>query len=75
MGARIGVWYDSVGLDAATRRGVVVTPGANDVSVAEHALTLLMALAKQLLPLHAGTAGGGWPRMPGTERRASPWAW
>src|SRR5207249_3077193 len=45
---RAGVGVDNVDLDAATKRGIVVmnTPGGNAVSVAEHTLALILALAR-----------------------------
>ena len=45
--SRFGVGYDTVDIPACTRRGVVVsvTNGGNDLSVAEHALMLLLAVA------------------------------
>ena len=48
---RTGVGYDSVDVDAATELGipVVITPGANNRAVAEHSLTLMLALSKTLL--------------------------
>lgn len=46
-----GVGVDNIDLDAARSAGVAVsiTPGANSLSVAEHTLTLLMALSKNLI--------------------------
>ena len=51
---RTGVGYDMVDVEAATRRGipVVLTPGANNRSVAEHTVALLFALSKNLLEGH-----------------------
>ena len=48
---RTGVGYDSVDVDAATELGipVVITPGANNRAVAEHSLTLMLALSKNLV--------------------------
>ncbi|MGI6299430.1 MAG: hydroxyacid dehydrogenase [Saccharofermentanales bacterium] len=48
--SRTGVGVDNVDIAAATKRGIMVlnTPYANAVSVAEHAVTLMLALAKQL---------------------------
>jgi len=45
-----GVGYDNIDVAAAGKLGIAVTltPGANSTSVAEHAFTLLMALAKHL---------------------------
>ena len=47
--SRRGVGYDNVDVAALTRAGIplTVTGAANSVSVAEHALHLMMALAKQ----------------------------
>lgn len=49
--ARHGVGVDSVDLNAATAAGIVVTntPNANLVSVAEHAIALLLALRRKLI--------------------------
>ena len=46
--SRHGVGYDAVDIEAATERSipVTITPLANSVSVAEHAMFLLLALAK-----------------------------
>ncbi|MGL4553605.1 MAG: phosphoglycerate dehydrogenase [Gemmataceae bacterium] len=62
--ARVGVGYDAVDLEAATRHNVAVTfaPNTNQGSVAEHAFTLMLALARDLIPQHLGTAAGRWPR-------------
>src|SRR5947199_227703 len=44
---RAGVGVDNVDLDAATEAGVLVmnTPGGNAISVAEHTLALMLAMA------------------------------
>jgi D-3-phosphoglycerate dehydrogenase len=49
--ARHGVGVDNIDVAAATRRGIYVTnvPAANSQSVSEHALAMLLALAKNLL--------------------------
>jgi phosphoglycerate dehydrogenase-like enzyme len=66
----ISVGTDHLDLDALTARGieVVTTPGANAVSVAEHALAMILALAKRLVPAHAAVLSGadraGLGRMP-----------
>lgn len=46
---------DHLDLEALADRGVqvITTPGVNAVSVAEHALTMILALAKRVLPAHA----------------------
>jgi D-3-phosphoglycerate dehydrogenase / 2-oxoglutarate reductase len=62
--ARAGVGYDAVDLAAATELGVAVTfaPGTNQDAVAEHTFTVLLALAKGLIPQHTGTCALKWPR-------------
>lgn len=49
--ARPGVGYDTIDVEAATGYGipVVITPGVNAVTVAEHTIALLLALAKNLV--------------------------
>ncbi|MFQ3578210.1 MAG: phosphoglycerate dehydrogenase [Verrucomicrobiia bacterium] len=61
---RAGVGVDNVDVDAATRRGVVVmnTPGGNTISTAEHAFSLLMALARKIPQAHASVVAGKWDR-------------
>jgi len=65
--ARYGVGVDCVDLEAARRRGVVVTntPGANSVSVAELALGLILALIRQVPEANLAIHQGKWPRMSG----------
>lgn len=62
--ARVGVGYDGVNVEAATRSGAVVTiaPGTNQGSVAEHTFALMLALVKHLVPQHEGVRDGSWPR-------------
>ena len=54
--------YDAVDLEAARRAGVPVSNngGANAVSVAEHALMLMLAVSRRLVAQHAGVAAGRW---------------
>ncbi len=70
---RAGVGVDNIDLDAATRRGVLVmnTPGGNAVSVAEHALGLLLALARKIPGAAASMSAGKWEKKQfgGTELR------
>lgn len=60
--ARHGAGVDNVDLMAAAASGVVVTraPDANARATAEHALSLILALAKCIGPLSAIVAAGGW---------------
>lgn len=60
--AKHGVGTDNLDLAAASARGIVVlnTPDANKVAVAEHAMALMLALAKRL-PMHdAALRAGNW---------------
>lgn len=59
---RTGVGYDNVDVKAATEAGipVVITPGANNRSVAEHAVAMMFALSKNLLEGHAATVNGNF---------------
>jgi D-3-phosphoglycerate dehydrogenase / 2-oxoglutarate reductase len=66
--ARYGVGVDKVDLGGSqTSLGITVTntPGANSVSVAELALGLMLALARQILPGDAAVHQGKWPRLNG----------
>ena len=65
--ARYGVGVDSVDLEAARARGVVVTntPGANAGSVAELAIALMLALLRPIIKAAEQTRAGGWPRLSG----------
>lgn len=65
-----GVGVDNIDLDAAAAKGipVLVATGANAVSVAEHAIALLMAATKRILPLDAGLRRGLWEK-PGFKGR------
>ena len=57
---RTGVGFDSVDVAAATAAGipVIVTPGANNHSVAEHSLAMMFALSKNLVEGHNETLKG-----------------
>jgi D-3-phosphoglycerate dehydrogenase len=65
--SRYGVGIDNVDLDAARGRGIIVTntPGANSVSVAELALGLILALARQIPEAVEAVHQGKWPRYAG----------
>ncbi len=59
---RTGVGYDMVDVEAATKRGipVVLTPGANNRSVAEHTVAMLFALSKNLVEGHIEQMKGNY---------------
>ncbi|MDE2364155.1 MAG: hydroxyacid dehydrogenase [Hyphomicrobiales bacterium] len=62
--AKHGVGYDSIDIDAAARRGipVMVARGANSQSVAELALTLIFAVARDVAHLDARMKSGHWDK-------------
>jgi D-3-phosphoglycerate dehydrogenase len=62
--ARAGTGVDNVDVPAATARGIVVmnAPGANSVSVAEHALALMLSLARALPAADATMKRGVWDK-------------
>ncbi len=61
---RPGVGVDNVDLQAATRRGVIVmnSPGGNLVSTAELALSLLLAVARNIPQADSAMKAGKWDR-------------
>src|SRR5215469_11627163 len=61
---RAGVGVDNVDLDAATEAGVLVmnTPGGNAVSVAEHTLALMLAMARHIPRADQTTRAGKWEK-------------
>jgi phosphoglycerate dehydrogenase-like enzyme len=64
--ARAGVGYDAVDMAAATERGVVVTitPGTNEVSVAEQTLALMLGVMRGFPERDREVRCGIWKRVP-----------
>ncbi|MDI6771730.1 MAG: phosphoglycerate dehydrogenase [bacterium] len=64
--ARRGVGYETVDLDAATRRGipVTITAGALTAAVADHTMALLLAVVRRIPSLDRGVKAGKWDRVP-----------
>ncbi|MGI6433651.1 MAG: hydroxyacid dehydrogenase [Sphaerochaetaceae bacterium] len=60
--SRTGAGVDNVDLDASTKRGIVVSSslGANTESVVEHALSMILALTKNLKRLDNAVRGGNF---------------
>jgi phosphoglycerate dehydrogenase-like enzyme len=72
--ARTGVGIDSIDVDAATALGVAITttPGANEDSVADHAIAMMLALLRRIPENDAGVRKGEWNRTgPHTPRQLS----
>ncbi len=61
---RAGIGVDNVDLAAATARGIVVmnTPGGNTITTAEHAVALLVALARHIPQATASMKAGQWEK-------------
>lgn len=59
-----GVGTDNIDLAAAARHGVTVcnTPGANAIAVAEHAMALMLSVARKIPQIDRGMRAGEWPR-------------
>jgi D-3-phosphoglycerate dehydrogenase len=61
---RAGIGVDNVDIPAATAKGVIVmnTPSGNSITTAEHAITLMLALARQIPQADASTQAGKWEK-------------
>jgi D-3-phosphoglycerate dehydrogenase len=62
--ARAGIGVDNVDISAATAAGVIVmnTPFGNSITTAEHAISLMLALARELPAANASTQAGKWEK-------------
>lgn len=71
--ARYGVGYEAVDVDAAARRGVVVTntPGANSDAVADHAVGLMLAALRHTVDGDRRVRLGDWTVRRGRELGAA----
>lgn len=67
--ARRGVGVDSVDVAAATARRipVAITAGVLTEAVADHAMALLLAVARRIPPLDRLVKAGRWERTPGMD--------
>jgi D-3-phosphoglycerate dehydrogenase len=61
---RAGVGTDNIDKAAATRAGVVVmnTPAGNTLSTAEHTITLMLAMSRNVAPAYQSLCEGRWDR-------------
>ena len=61
---RAGAGVDTIDVEAATARGIAVmnAPDGNTLAAAEHALSLLFALARHIPRADAGMKAGEWPK-------------
>ena len=61
---RAGIGVDNVDVPAATKAGVIVmnTPFGNSVTTAEHAITMMLSLTRQIPQAHISTIAGKWEK-------------
>src|SRR5918994_1092543 len=61
---RAGIGVDNIDLAAASARGIIVmnTPFGNAVTTAEHALSMMLALARQIPAADVSTKAGKWEK-------------
>jgi D-3-phosphoglycerate dehydrogenase len=61
---RAGIGVDNVDIAAATAKGVIVmnTPFGNSITAAEHAITMMLALARQIPQADISTQAGKWEK-------------
>ena len=61
---RAGIGVDNVDIPAATAKRIIVmnTPFGNSITTAEHAITLMLALARQIPQADASTQAGKWEK-------------
>ncbi len=61
---RAGIGVDNIDIPAATAKGIVVmnTPFGNSVTTAEHAIAMMLAMARQIPQANASTHAGKWEK-------------
>jgi D-3-phosphoglycerate dehydrogenase / 2-oxoglutarate reductase len=61
---RAGIGVDNVDIKAATARGIIVmnTPFGNSITTAEHAVSMMMSLARQIPQANTSTHQGRWEK-------------
>lgn len=61
---RAGIGVDNVDVEAASKRGVIVanTPGGNNVTTGEHAISMMLACARDIPQANATLRAGQWKR-------------
>lgn len=71
--AAIGAGFEKIDLAAANARGIVVTNGSgtNTIAVADHAMTLLLAIAGTIVPSYLAVKAGGWSNFSSPKRDAA----
>ena len=61
---RAGVGLDNVDLEAATKKGIIVmnTPAGNTISTAEHTMSMILALSRNIPQANVSMKKGEWKR-------------
>ena len=61
---RAGIGVDNVDIPAASKKGIIVmnTPFGNSITTAEHAISMMMAVARQIPEANASTHAGKWEK-------------
>lgn len=61
---RAGVGLDNVDVDAASKKGIIVmnAPAGNTISTAEHTISLMLALSRNIPQAYASMKEGKWDR-------------
>ncbi|MEL6519662.1 MAG: phosphoglycerate dehydrogenase [Pseudomonadota bacterium] len=61
---RAGIGVDNVDIPTASKKGVIVmnTPFGNSITTAEHAIAMMMAVARQIPDANASTHAGKWEK-------------
>ncbi|RMH43426.1 MAG: phosphoglycerate dehydrogenase [Alphaproteobacteria bacterium] len=61
---RAGIGVDNVDIPAASKRGVIVmnTPFGNSITTAEHAIAMMLSVARQIPEANASTHAGKWEK-------------
>jgi len=61
---RAGIGVDNIDVPAATQKGIVVmnTPAGNNVTTAEHAISMMLALARSIPQATASMKSGKWEK-------------
>ena len=61
---RAGIGVDNIDIPAASGRGIIVmnTPFGNSITTAEHAITMMMALARDIPAADKSTQAGKWEK-------------
>ena len=61
---RAGIGVDNIDVDAATTKGIAVmnTPFGNSITTAEHTISMMLAVARQIPEANASTHAGKWEK-------------